>query len=118
MFNNLGTLLSTKLFGKKIGIDSFNNFYYISKNKKNNKRWVIYHNNNDSSSVPPEWQAWLTKTSQEIPNIKNTVKHKWQIAHEPNLSGLNNLYNKSNQTLEKNKKVYSVWTPNEKKEVN
>ena len=35
MFNNFGTFLSTKLFGKSIGKDDFNNFYYISRNNKN-----------------------------------------------------------------------------------
>ena len=117
MFNNLGTLLSTKLFGENIGIDDFNNLYYISKNKKNKKRWVIYHKNNDASSIPPEWQAWLTNTSKEIPNYKKILRHNWQIPHEPNLTVLNNLYNKSNQFLEVNNKTYSVWDQ-KKKEVN
>ncbi|MDB9761888.1 NADH-ubiquinone oxidoreductase subunit NDUFA12 family protein [Alphaproteobacteria bacterium] len=118
MFNNLGTFISTKLFGKNIGTDNFNNFYYISKNKNNKKRWVIYHKNNDSSSVPPEWQAWLTNTSKEIPNRKNVLRHNWQINHAPNLTGLNNLYNKSNESLDKHDKTYSVWTQNNNKEVN
>ena len=34
MFNNFGTFLSTKVFGKNIGKDDFNNFYYVSKNNK------------------------------------------------------------------------------------
>ena len=34
MFNNLGTLISTKLFGKNIGQDNFDNIYYINKNIK------------------------------------------------------------------------------------
>ena len=118
MFNNLGTFLSTKLFGKNIGTDNFNNFYYISKNNKNKKRWVIYHKNNDSSSVPPEWQAWLTKTSKEIPNKKNVSRHTWQINHAPNLTGLNNLYYKANQPLDKYNKTYSEWTPNRTKDAN
>ena len=118
MFSNLGTLLSTKLFGRNIGTDNFNNFYYISKNNKNKKRWVLYYKNNDASSVPPEWQAWLTSTSKEIPNKKNILRHNWQIAHEPNLTGLHNLYNKSNQLLKKNNKTYSGWEPNKNKEVN
>ena len=115
MFNNLGTILSTKLFGKNIGKDSFDNFYYISKNKNNKKRWVIYYKNNDASSVSPEWQSWLTSTSDEIPNIKNTLRHQWQIEHEPNLTGLDNLYLNYNKNLKKNKKYYSSWIP--KKEI-
>jgi|TARA_B110000263_G_C15143596_1_gene434467 NADH:ubiquinone oxidoreductase subunit len=111
MFNNLGTILSTKLFGKNIGKDSFHNFYYISKNKKNKKRWVIYYKNNDASSVSPEWQSWLTSTSDEIPNKKNTFRHQWQIEHQPNLTGLDNLYLKSNINLQNNNKYYSSWVP-------
>ena len=118
MFNNLGTLLCTKLFGKNIGIDSFNNFYYISRNYKNKKRWVIYHKNNDASSVPPEWQAWLTYTTKDIPNKKNILRHNWQINHEANLTGLNNLYNKSKHPLNKSNKTYSEWVPKNNKEVN
>ena len=118
MFNNLGTLLCTKLFGKNIGIDIFNNFYYISRNYKNKKRWVIYHKNNDDSSIPPEWQAWLTYTAKDIPNKKNMLRHNWQINDEANLTGLNNLYNKSNQPLNKNNKTYSEWVPKNNKEVN
>ena len=114
MFNNLGTLISTKLFGKYIGQDNFDNIYYINKNIKKKKRWVIYYKNNDASSIPPEWQAWLTKTTDEIPNSKNTLQYKWQIAHEPNLTGLNNLYQKSIQKLEKKNKKYSAWIPKKK----
>ena len=118
MFNNFGTFLSTKLFGKNIGKDDFNNFYYISRNNKNKKRWVIYYKNNDASSIPPEWQAWLTYTSDKFPNKNYTLKYKWQIKHEANLTGLVNLYNKSNNYVEKDNKFYSSWVPGIKRKKN
>tara|TARA_B110000261_G_C12810590_1_gene248159 strand:+ start:155 stop:508 length:354 start_codon:yes stop_codon:yes gene_type:complete len=114
MLNNIGTLLSTKMFGRNIGKDDFNNTYYVSRNKKIKKRWVIYFQNNDASSIPPEWQAWLTYTSDELPN-NNTLKYKWQIAHKANLTGLSNLYYKSNKPLEKDNKFYSSWIPGKKR---
>ena len=118
MFNNFGTFLSTKVFGKNIGKDDFNNFYYLSKNNKNKKRWVIYYKNNDASSVPPEWQAWLTNTSDEFPDKKNFKKYKWQIKHEANLTGLSNLYYKSKNSIEKKDKFYTSWIPSKKRKVN
>ena len=108
MLNKLGTLISTSLFGIKIGEDKYGNIYYNSKNNK--KRWVIYFKNNDASSVPPEWQSWLTKTTNDIPKTYNP-KYDWQLEHEPNKTGNINLLNKKviNNTL------YTAWTPNNKK---
>ena len=74
MLNNLGTIISTFLFGKRIGEDNFGNIYYLN---KNNKRWVLYYKNNDASSVPPEWQAWLTFTVNDLPNKKYYDPRKW-----------------------------------------
>ena len=107
MFSNIGTLINTALFGKKIGEDEFGNFYYLN----NNKRWVIYFKNNDASSVPPDWQAWLTYTLNDIPNKKNITKHKWQDNHQPNLTGIDYMFQSSNKVKKKEKNIYSSWSP-------
>ena len=118
MFNNIGTLINTKLFGRRIGKDNFGNVYYVSKNNKQKKRWVIYFNNNDASSIPPEWQGWLTNTIKNIPQLKKYNKHKWQIAHKPNLTGVNNIYSIDNAEIIKKSKVYSAWKPVKKRKNN
>ncbi len=107
MFNNFGTIINTLFFGKKAGKDSFGNIYYLN---KKNKRWVIYYKNNDSSSVPPEWQAWLTYTLNEIPK-NNNKKNKWQISHKANTTGIENIFNKNNQKEQTEKPAYSAWSP-------
>ena len=107
MFNNIGTVIKTLLFGKKTGEDSFGNIYYLN---KNNKRWVIYNKNNDASSIPPEWQAWLTYTSNDIPK-KNSKKKKWQIKHQPNNTGMNYIITKTNHKIKNEKPLYSSWSP-------
>ena len=110
MLNNLGTIISTFLFGKKIGEDNFGNIYYLN---KNNKRWVLYYKNNDASSVPPEWQAWLTYTVNDLPNKKDKKK-KWQIKHEPNKTGLNYIMKKNKQEKKEEISSYNSWKPNKR----
>ena len=107
MFNNIGTIINTLLFGKKTGEDGFGNIYYIN---KNNKRWVVYSKNNDASSIPPEWQAWLTYTLNDTPN-QNDKKNKWQIKHQPNNTGINYIINKSSNKNDNEKPLYSSWLP-------
>ena len=109
MLNNLGTIINTILFGKKTGEDNFGNIYYSN---KNNKRWVLYYKDNDASSVPPEWQAWLTYTINDIPNNNN--KKKWQIKHEPNNTGLNYILNKNNEEEKTEISSYNSWAPNKR----
>ena len=84
------------------------NIYYYSQNE--NKRWVIYYKNNDASSVSPEWQAWLTKTINNIP-ASDKLKYNWQIDHSPNTTGnINNL-----KDTNKVDKLYNAWDPTNKK---
>jgi len=111
MFNKIGTLINTKLFGKRIGKDNFGNVYYVSKNNKQKKRWVIYFNNNDASSIPPEWQGWLTHTIKDSPILKKANKYKWQIAHKPNLTGSKSIYDIDNTELRNSSNIYSAWNP-------
>ena len=110
MLNNLGTIINTILFGKKTGEDNFGNIYYSN---KNNKRWVLYYKDNDASSVPPEWQAWLTYTINDIPK-NNNKKKKWQIKHEPNNTGLNYILNKNNEEEKAEISSYNSWAPNKR----
>ena len=112
MLSKIGTLISTNLFGINVGKDKYGNIYYNSKNDK--KRWVMYFKNNDASSVPPEWQSWLTKTTNDLPK-DDIPKYDWQLEHEENQTGDTNLLDKkiNNNILKKNT-AYSAWTPENK----
>ncbi len=108
MFSNLGTLITTIFFGEKVGQDEFKNKYYNSKNKK--KRWVIYFGKNDASSVPPEWQAWLTKTVNNLPS-NTTKKHSWLISHKPNTTKNINMNDKYANNNHSSHLTYKPWKP-------
>jgi len=108
MFSNLGTLINTIIFGKKVGQDEFKNKYYNSKNNK--KRWVIYFKKNDASSVPPEWQAWLTQTV-DTPPSNTTKKHDWLIPHKPNVAENLNINDKYANNNQSNHLIYKPWKP-------
>ena len=108
MFSKLGTLLSTFLVGTKVGNDKYGNNYYSLRNGKN--RWVIYYKNNDASSVPPEWQAWLTRTNNNIPK-SDKLKYNWQIEHTPNATGSIKAIKGNNKV----QKIYNAWNPKNSK---
>ena len=65
------TRLITKLRGEAVGTDEFGNQYYQDRKMATNgrrKRWVIYDGDEEASKVPPEWNAWLHYTIDDIPD--------------------------------------------------
>jgi NADH:ubiquinone oxidoreductase subunit len=115
----IGTIISTWLFGKKVGEDQFGNCYYISKSKNTegkNKRIVIYKGISDPSKVPAMWHGWLHYMIDELPN--NEPAHDWSKQHAPNVTGTKYSY-KPDAHIDndgKRKKVgadYQSWKPSE-----
>jgi len=82
----VGTALWTRLHGEEVGRDDEGNLYYSS-NGDRPRRWVIYNGNNDGSRVPPEWQAWLKGTIDELPDKAMPPRRSFQKPAEPNLTG-------------------------------
>ena len=82
----VGTLLWTRRFGEEVGRDEFGNIYYQSK-KDPRSRWVIYSGSNDGSLVPPEWQAWLKGTIDDLPDKALPPVRKFEQKHLGNLTG-------------------------------
>ncbi len=81
-----GTSLFSRRHGSKVGTDSSGNIYYQHK-KDANRRWVIYAGDNDASRVPPEWQAWLRGTIDDVPQVALPPVRRFQQAPTPNLTG-------------------------------
>ena len=116
--NKLITLLSAKLFSKKVGKDSEGNEYFIKYNKdKLKKRMVIYKEEVEASRVPPEWQAWLTGTTNIVPS--KIKKHVWQKEHQPNQTGKIEEYDPNSNNSDKKtiniNNQYSSWSPDSRK---
>lgn len=78
----LKTLIYTKLFGKLVGCDRFNNSYYESKDRRwfgSKNRWVIYgHKNKVIANIEPLWFQWLYYMSDVLP-FKRQKSHSWMI---------------------------------------
>ena len=79
------TRVITWLWGKRVGTDPYGNRYFVEKSG-GRKRWVLYNGEPEASKVPPEWNAWLHHTVDELPSAE-PVTHPWEKAHLPNLSG-------------------------------
>lgn len=82
----VGTALFTRMNGDEVGKDDAGNVYFAS-GGKNPRRWVIYNGNNDGSRVPPEWQAWLRGTIDDLPEKSLPPRRAFQKPAEPNLTG-------------------------------
>ena len=101
----LGTRIDTILLGKIVGKDHFGNKYYQS---KSGKRWVIYNGEVEATKIPNEWYSWMHHTSNNIENLHELKKYKWQKVHLPNQTGSENAYHpKKNKNAVKKK--YSSW---------
>lgn len=82
----VGTSLFTRRFGNEVGRDHEGNIYYADK-KNGRRRWVIYNGSNDGSRVPPNWQAWLKGTIDDLPDKALPPERKWQQKPTANLTG-------------------------------
>jgi NADH:ubiquinone oxidoreductase subunit len=82
----VGTSIFTRRFGNEVGRDHEGNVYYADK-KQPGRRWVIYNGSNDGSRVPPNWQAWLRGTIDELPDKALPPERKWQQKPTANLTG-------------------------------
>ena len=105
MLNNLGTIISTFLFGKKIGEDNFGNKYYES---KSGKRWVIYNGEIEATKIPNEWYSWMHFISNKIEIFHDFKKYDWQNPHKSNQTGTDNSYHPNKDDNEIHKK-YKSW---------
>ncbi len=85
-----GTLLTTWLYGRRVGEDQFGNRYY--ENRKGTRRWVVYKGTVEASRVPPEWHGWLHHTFEKPPTIEPLKTQRWEKEHLPNLSGTPEAY--------------------------
>ena len=86
----IGTMVTTRLYGEKVGEDDQGNAYYQSKGGA--KRWVIYNGDIEASRVSPEWHGWLHQTYQDPPTKDPLPRKAWEKPHQPNLTGTDMAY--------------------------
>ncbi len=89
----LGTLLTVGARGRQVGSDEFGNRYFEDRTAKNSydtgrkRRWVLYNGYADASKIPPDWHGWMHYTFDEPPTVAPLLRQKWELPHEPNMSG-------------------------------
>ncbi len=111
--------LFTQLRGDKVGVDQFGNTYFKGKprtGQKRERRWVIYNGKPEATKIPPEWHGWIHHQTDQVPQEDNPLRHKWQKAHIPNLTGTPYAYVPPGHELNKGKRPkatgdYEAWTP-------
>ena len=81
-----GTSLFTSRKGREVGRDDQGNLYYQHKGDPR-RRWVIYPGANDGANVPPEWNAWLKGTIDELPEKALPPRRHFQKPATGNLTG-------------------------------
>jgi NADH:ubiquinone oxidoreductase subunit len=81
-----GTSIVSRRRGVEMGRDDAGNVYFQHR-KNPSRRWVIYHGSNDASRVPPDWQAWLRGTIDDVPAKALPPVRKFQAPPTPNLTG-------------------------------
>lgn len=118
----LGTHWFTIRKGERVGSDSFGNRYYHEKGRPEKmgphwdrrKRWVIYAGHAEASAVPPEWNAWLQHTAEDVPT-GDVPDYPWEKDHVPNLTGTSGAYrppgNLSGRGRDRATGDYEAWRP-------
>ena len=81
-----GTSIFSRRHGSEVGRDDDGNVYFQHKQDPR-RRWVMYNGNNDGSRVPPNWQAWLRGTIDELPDKALGQARAFQKPPEPNMTG-------------------------------
>lgn len=115
---SIGTRLFTWLNGELVGTDEFGNKYYVHRRMKGQareKRWVLYKGEAEASRVPPEWHAWLHRTTVAVPTTR-AKQMDWQKPHEPNRTGTGLAYRPPGHTLMGGQRAkasadYEPWSP-------
>jgi NADH:ubiquinone oxidoreductase subunit len=113
------TRVITWLRGEQVGTDRLGNRYYQERRApkdRRRKRWVIYEGEDEASRVPPEWNAWLHYTVDELPTGEGAVVRPWQKEHQPNQTGTAAAYRPPGHTLAGGHRApatgdYEPWTP-------
>jgi NADH:ubiquinone oxidoreductase subunit len=108
-----GTWLMTRFRGLEVGTDEFGNRYYTERNG-GPRRWVVYAGEVEGSQVPPQWNAWLHHTVDEVPAPES--RRPWERPHEPNPTGTADAYHPKGSTLGLGERSpttgdYEPWRP-------
>jgi len=115
----IGTRLFTWLKGESVGKDEFGNSYYHEKGMAEGRlrrRWVVYKGRPEASKVPPDWHAWLHRTTDEPPSEAPLPAQSWEKEHLPNMTGTKAAHLPQGHVLRGGERAaaggdYEAWKP-------
>ena len=112
-----GTSIVTRRHGKEVGRDEAGNLYFQHKGDPG-RRWVMYAGDNDGSRVPPNWQAWLRGTIDDLPEKSLPPKRNWELEPIANRTGSDEAWRPSGSLRAQGVRAattgdYSAWTPDQ-----
>jgi len=88
-----GTRLFTWARGRLVGTDQQGNRYFVERRPRAGmpvRRWVVYSGPPEASRVPPEWHAWLHRTTDSA--LAPSPEKPWVAEHSPNRTGTADAY--------------------------
>lgn len=111
-----GIQLFTWWKGEQVGEDIYGNRYFRERGKPSRgrrRRWVLFSGVVEASKTPPEWHAWLHRTSDLPPSEKPLENKPWQQPHMPNLTGTDQAYRTPGQrgADQSMPPPYQAWRP-------
>ena len=114
---NIGTRIFTWLHGRSVGRDALGNTYYEERRARPDgvrRRWVAYAGAPEASTVPPEWHAWLHRTTDKP--LPEQGRKPWQKPHRANATGTGESYRPPGHDYEGGRRAaatgdYEAWTP-------
>lgn len=83
----LGTRIMTRRHGEEVGRDGAGNIYYRRGKGAAERRWVIYNGAPEATRIPPEWHAWMHKTTALPPTEAPVAPRVWEVPWTPNATG-------------------------------
>lgn len=115
--------IATRIFtwwkGEPVGRDDSGNRYFREKSVprgRRERRWVIYDGEAEASRVPPEWHAWLHRTTDRVPPEAGSPRRPWQKPHRANATGTPGAYRPPGHApgaapRDRGRSEYEPWKP-------
>ena len=115
----IGALLDIGRRGAFVGEDEQGNRYFEERRASiegRKRRYVIYNGLAEASRVSPDWHGWMHHTFEEPPTVQPLKRQKWELPHQPNLTGSVFAYRPKGSIARGGERQassadYEAWTP-------
>ncbi len=115
----LGALYDIGRRGALVGEDEQGNRYYEERRPSiegRKRRYVIYNGLAEASRVSSDWHGWMHHTIVDPPTVSPLKRQKWELPHQPNLTGTVRAYRPKGSLArggvrQASSADYEAWSP-------